>query len=71
MTIGIIVGIMGSYNYQDVAQVRDQRNLQLTLEDCKRVFNEGQERENCFEKSYDAFGTEEQKQQWKLGYTNP
>ena len=71
MTIGIIVGIMGSYNYQDVAQVRDQRNLQLTLEDCKKLFNEGLERDNCFEKSYDAFGTEEQKQQWKLGYTNP
>lgn len=71
MTVGIIVGIMGTYNYQDVAQVRDQRNLQLTLEDCKRLFDKGPERDGCFEKSFDAFGTEEQKQQWKSGYANP
>ena len=69
--IGIIIGIMGSFNYQEIAKVRDHRNLQLTLDDCKRLFDEGLERDNCFEKSINAFGTDEQKQQWELGYFNP
>ena len=71
IVVGIIIGIMGNSNYQEVAKVRDQRNLQLTLDDCKRLFDEGIERDNCFEKSFNAFGTEEQKQQWELGYSNP
>ena len=54
---------MGNSNYQEVAQVRDQRNLQMSLEDCKRLFVEGFERENCYQKSINAFGTDEQKQQ--------
>ena len=71
IVIGIIIGIMGNSNYQEVAKVRDQRNLQLTLDDCKRLFDKGLERDNCFEKSFNAFGTDEQKQQWELGYSNP
>lgn len=69
--VGITIGIMGYSNYQEVASVRDQRTLQLTLADCKRLFDEGLERDNCFEKSINAFGTDEQKQQWNLGYSNP
>ena len=65
------MAIMGNSNYQEVTKVRDQRNLQLTLDDCKRLFDEGFERNNCFEKSINAFGTDEQKQQWKLEYYNP
>ena len=71
VVIAIIVGIMGNSNYQEVAQIRDQRNLQLTLDDCKRLFSEGLERDDCFEKSINAFGTEEQKQQWELSYSSP
>ena len=71
IVVGIILGIMGNSNYQEVEKVRDQRNLQLTLEDCKKLFDAGLERDNCFEKSINAFGTDEQKQQWELGYWNP
>ena len=69
--VGIILAIMGNSNYQEVVNVRDQRNLQLTLDDCKKLFDEGNERDSCFEKSFDAFGTDEQKLQWELGYSNP
>ena len=71
IAVGIILGIMGNSNYQEVVKVRDQRNLQLTLDDCKKLFDDGLERDNCFEKSINAFGTDEQKQQWELGYSNP
>ena len=71
IAVGIVLGIMGNSNYQEVAKARDQRNLQLTLDDCKKLFDEGLERDNCFEKSINAFGTNEQKQQWELGYSNP
>jgi hypothetical protein len=69
--VAIIVGIMGNSNYQEVASARDQRNLQLTLDDCKRLFDEGFDRVDCFDKSINAFGTEEQKLQWQAGYFNP
>ena len=62
---------MGNSNYQEVVKVRDQRNLQLTFEDCKKLFDEGLERDNCFEKSINAFGSDEQIQQWELGYWSP
>ena len=62
---------MWNSNYQEVAQVRDQRNLQLTLDDCKRLFDEGLERDNCIGKSINTFGTEEQKKQWELSSYNP
>ena len=65
------MGVMWNSNYQEVAQVRDQRNLQLTLDDCKRLFDEGLERDNCIEKSIITFGTEEQKKQWELSSSNP
>jgi hypothetical protein len=39
--VAIFIGILGNSNYQEVAKVRDQRNLQLTLDDCKRLFDEG------------------------------
>ena len=69
--VAIIVGIMGNSNYQEVASARDQRNLQLTLDDCKRLFDEGLDRIDCFDKSINAFGTEEQKLQWEARYFNP
>ena len=70
IVVAIIVIVMGNSNYQEVASIRDQKHLRLSLEDCKRLFDAGLERDNCFEKSINAFGTEEQKQQWKLGYYN-
>ena len=69
--VAIVIGIMGNSNYQEVVSVRDQKHLQLTLEDCKRLFDEGLDRIECFDKSINAFGTEEQKLQWKAGYFNP
>ena len=62
---------MGNSNYQDVASVRDQKHLKLTIDDCKKLFSEGIERDDCLEKSINAFGTDEQKQQWELGYYTP
>ena len=62
---------MGSYNYQEVASIRDQQNLRLTLDDCKRLFDDGKELDMCFEKSFDAFGTDEQKLQWEQDYYDP
>ena len=55
IVIAIIVGVMGSANYQEVTSVRDQRNLQLALDDRKRLFNVRSEHNNCFEKSINAF----------------
>ena len=69
--VAIIIGIMGNNNYQEVAKARDHRNLQLSLDDCKRLFEPGFERVECFDKSINAFGTEEQKLQWQSGYFNP
>ena len=69
--VAMFVGIMGNSNYQEVVSVRDQKHLQLTLEDCKRLFDEGLDRMECFDKSINAFGTEEQKLQWQAGYFNP
>ena len=71
IVVAIIVGIMGNSNYQEVTKARDQRNLQLTIDDCKRLFDEGFDRVDCFDKSINAFGTEEQKLQWQAGYFNP
>lgn len=62
---------MGNSNYQEVASIRDQRNLQLTLDDCKRLFDTGLDRVDCFDKSISAFGTKEQKLQWQAGYFDP
>ena len=69
--VAIIIGILGNSNYEQVAKVRDHRNLQMTLDDCKRLFIPGFERTECFDKSITAFGTEEQKLQWKSGYFKP
>ena len=71
ITVAIIVGILGSSNYDEVSKARDHRNLQLTIEDCKRLFSEGGDREDCIGKSINAFGTDDQKMQWEMGYTNP
>ncbi len=69
--IAIIVGAIGNSNYQEITQARDQRNLQLSLDDCKRLFDKGLERVHCFDKSIHVFGTELQKQQWTSGYLTP
>ena len=67
----IIIGIIGNSNYLEVAKVRDHKNLQLTLDDCKRLFDEGFDRVDCFDKSINAFGNEEQKIKWQKGYLTP
>jgi hypothetical protein len=69
--VGIIVGILGNSNYDEVSTARDQRNLQLSLDDCKRLFVEGDERDNCFEKSILVFGSDEQIHQWELRHYQP
>lgn len=69
--VAILIGVLGNSNYQEVISARDQRHLQLTLEDCKRLFDEGLERNNCFEKSIKTFGTDEQKRQWQSQYFEP
>jgi uncharacterized membrane-anchored protein YhcB (DUF1043 family) len=69
--IAVCIGILANSNYEEVTTIRDQRNLQLSLQDCKRLFDVGEERTECFEKSFDVFGTEQQKQQWYSGYFNP
>ena len=71
MVIAVIIGVMWNSNYQEIASIRDQHNLQLSLEDCKRLFGEGIERNNCFEKSFQVFGTNEQMKQWEQGYYSP
>lgn len=69
--IAIIVGVIGNADYQEITQARDQMNLRLTLDDCKRLFDKGIDRVDCFDKSIHVFGTEQQKQQWESGYLNP
>ena len=69
--IAVIIGILANSNYDEVTSIRDQRNLQLSLEDCKRLFVVGEERTDCFEKSFNAFGTEQQKQRWYSGHFTP
>lgn len=69
--IGIGIWFLANSNYDEVTSIRDQRNLQLSLEDCKRLFEVGHERTECFEKSFDAFGDKQQKQQWHSGYFSP
>ena len=63
--------MLANSNYDEVTSIRDQRNLQLSLQDCKRLFVVGEERIECFEKSFNAFGTEQQKQQGYSDYFNP
>lgn len=55
---------MGSSNYDVYVAERDQRNLQLAVDDCKKLFPQGIDQEQCITKSLDAFGTEYQKEQW-------
>ncbi|MBT8243274.1 MAG: hypothetical protein HKP34_06215 [Nitrosopumilus sp.] len=72
--VGIIAAVvlaMGQSNYQEVSTIRDQRNLELSLNDCKRLYDPGLQLGDCYEKSINVFGTEEQKLQWQSGYFNP
>ena len=55
---------MGSSNYDVYVAERDQRNLQLAVDDCKKLFPQGIEQEECITKSLNVFGTEYQKAQW-------
>ena len=64
IVVAIIVGIMGSSNYDVYVAERDQRNLQLAVDDCKQLFSQGIEQEDCITKSLDVFGTDYQKEQW-------
>ncbi|AJM91978.1 hypothetical protein [Nitrosopumilus piranensis] len=63
--VAIIIGMMGSSNYDAYVAERDQRNLQAAVEDCKSLFSQGQEQEDCITKSLDVFGTEYQQAQWQ------
>ena len=67
----VIIAIIVNSTFDDYVSERDQRNLQYSLNDCKILFVEGYERDDCFEKSIIVFGTNKQKQQWKSGFYNP
>ena len=69
--IAVIIGAVGNSNYQEVVSIRDQKHLQLSLNDCKRLFDVGVERDDCFEKSIKAFGTNEQQNLWERGEHRP
>ena len=71
MAIAIIIGIMWNSNYQEIATIRDQNNLQLTINDCRTLFGEGKELDDCLDKSIRAFGTPAQIAQWEQRNTNP
>ena len=64
VVVAIIVGIMGISNYDVYVAERDQRNLQLAVDDCKKLFLQGTDQEDCITKSLDVFGTEYQQEQW-------
>ncbi|QDI88590.1 hypothetical protein Nisw_03095 [Candidatus Nitrosopumilus sp. SW] len=64
VVVAIIIGIMGSSNYDLYVAERNQRNLQLAVDDCKKLFQQGIEQEECITKSLDVFGTDYQKEQW-------
>ena len=64
IVVAAIVGIMGSSNYDMYAAERDQRNIQLAVDDCKKLFPQGTKQEECITKSLNVFGTEYQKEQW-------
>ena len=77
ITLGIVFGsvivifIVANSTFDDYVSERDQRNLQYSLNDCKVLFVDGYEQDDCFEKSINAFGTDKQKQQWRSGFYNP
>ena len=68
VTLGIVFGsviviiIITNSTFDDYVSERDQRNLQYSLNDCKALFVNGYERDDCFEKSINALGTDKQKQ---------
>ena len=77
ITLGIVFGsviviiIVANSTFDDYVSERDQLNLQYSLNDCKALFADGYARDDCFEKSIGALGTDKQKQQWKSGFYNP
>ena len=77
ITLGIVFGsiivivIVGNSTFDDYVSERDQRNLQQSLNDCKVLFVEGYEQDDCFDKSIKVFGTNKQKQQWGSGFHIP
>ena len=71
MIIAVIIGIMWNSNYQEIATIRDQNNLQLTVNDCRTLFDEGKDLDACLDKSIRAFGTPEQIAQWEQRNMNP
>ena len=77
VTLGIVFGsviiivIVTNSTFDNYVSERDQRNLQYSLNDCKALFVDGYERDDCFEKSINALGTDKQKQQWQSGFYNP
>ncbi len=77
ITLGIVFGsiivivVVTNSTFDNYVSERDQRNLQYSLNDCKTLFVDGYERDDCFEKSINALGNDKQKQQWQSGFYNP
>lgn len=69
--VAIIVGMMGTSNYDAYVAERDQRNLQIAVEDCKNLFAQGTAQEDCISKSLDVFGTDYQRTQWQNRNPSP
>ena len=71
IAIGILIAILASSDYEEYSTERDQRNLRISLDDCDKLFPEGNDRNNCINKSIETFGTEYQKNQWELNTKSP
>lgn len=69
--VAIVVGMMGISNYDAYVAERDQRNLQIAVDDCKNLFAQGIDQEDCISKSLDAFGTDYQRAQWQNRNPSP
>lgn len=69
--VAIVVGMMGISNYDAYVAERDQRNLQIAVDDCKNLFAQGIGQEDCISKSLDAFGTDYQRAQWQNRNPSP
>jgi hypothetical protein len=59
----IVIVIIGNTTFDDYVTERDQRNLQFALNNCKAMFNQGFEQDDCIEKSIRMMGTDEQKKE--------
>lgn len=70
-SVAIGIGILANSNYEQYTVERDQRNLQISVTDCKNLFSPGVQQDQCITKSLDVFGTEYQREQWNQRYDYP